>query len=175
MEILFQFIKENLDLIVLYGTTFSILALFIIIIQGVKLSKLDKKYKSLARNMEGKNIEEIIHRYYEKIEQLDIRMNNMDIHTEKIEQKLLKAVQKVGVIRFNAFDDMGGELSFALALLDGEQNGVILTSIYNRTSNVVYGKPVKKGKATVTLSVEELQALDRAKNNSLDEYVKMIS
>jgi len=175
MEQLFLFVKENIDLFVLYGAVFNVLALLIIGIQGLKIAKLKKRLGNLARNMEGKNVEEIIHYYYEKIDSIDIRMNKLDILAARIENKLLNCIQKVGVVRYNAFDDAGGELSFSLALLDEQYNGILLTSIYSRTNNVLYGKPVKKGRATVTLSVEELQALDRAKNNSLDEYSKMIS
>ena len=175
MEQLFAFVRENMDLFVLYGTAFNILALFIIITQGYRISKLNRRCSNLARNIEGKNIEEIINQYYEKIDYMDIRMNKMDVQTSKIEGKLLNCVQKVGIVRFNAFDDVGGELSFSLSLLDEQHNGIILTSIYSRSNNALYSKAVKKGKASGTLSVEELQALDRAKNNTLDEYAKMIS
>lgn len=175
MEQAFYFIKENIDLLVLYSVALNILAIIILGIQGIKISKVSKSHRNLSRNMEGKNVEEIIHQYYEKIDSMDIRMNKMDLQINKIEDKLLNCIQKVGIVRYNAFDNIGGELSFSLTLLDEHNNGVILTSIYSRTNNVVYGKPVKKGRASVTLSAEELQALDRAKNNTLDEYAKMIS
>ena len=175
MEQVLMFVKENFDFIVLYGAILNILALFIIIIQGLKINKLNKRYGNLARNIEGKNIEEIIDQYYEKIDSMDIRMNKQDVLISKIENKLTSCIQKVGIVRYNAFDDIGGELSFTLALLDEQHNGIIITNIYSRTNNITYGKPVKKGRATVSLSAEELQALDRAKNNSLDEYSRMIS
>lgn len=175
MEQVFAYVKENLYFIVLYGAILNILALFIIVIQGVKINKLKKRYENLARNNEGKNIEEIIHQYYEKIDSMDIRINKQDIQISKVENKLIHCIQKVGIVKFNAFDDIGGELSFTLAVLDEQNNGIIITNIYSRSNNVTYGKTVKKGRATVALSAEELQALDRAKNNSLDEYSRMIS
>jgi len=175
MEQVFAYVKENLYFIVLYGAILNILALFIIVIQGAKISKIKKRYENLARNNEGKNIEEIIHQYYEKIDSMDIRINKQDIQISKVESKLINCIQKVGIVKFNAFDDIGGELSFTLAVLDEQNNGIIITNIYSRSNNVTYGKTVKKGRATVVLSAEELQALDRAKNNSLDEYSRMIS
>ncbi len=175
MEQAFIFLKENIELFVLYGLIFNIFALLIIITQGYRIKSLNKKYLNLSQNVEGKNLEEIINQYYEKIENVDIKMNKIEIRISTIEERLLNCIQRIGSVRFNAFDDIGGEQSFSLALLDEKNNGIILTSLYSRSSSVLYGKTVKKGKASVTLSVEELQALDRAKNNSLDEYAKMIS
>ncbi|KXG73855.1 DUF4446 family protein [Thermotalea metallivorans] len=175
MQWLFNFIKENSELLILYSAIANIFLIMMLILQANKISKLDKKYKNLARGMEDKNLEEIIYRYYEKIDQTDIRINKIDQRLAIVEGKLLKSIQKVGMVRYNAFHDIGGDLSFSIALLDEEHNGFILTSIYGRSNNVVYGKPIKKGKSSYTLSAEELQALDRAKNNSLDEYAKAIS
>ena len=175
MNIVFDFVKEYSELILLYSGTFNILALVMILVQGSKLSKLDKKCKDLARGVDNKNLEEIIHKYYEKVDQADIRVNQMNKKLEVMDERLLKCVQKVGMVRYNAFDDTGGDQSFSIALLDDQQNGFIITSIYGRNNSAMYGKPVKKGKASYALSAEEMQALDRAKNNTLDEYAKMIS
>ena len=175
MELFFSFIKENGELFILYSGIVNIFLLIMWIIQMSRTSRLDKKYNSLAKGLDGKNLEEIIYRYYERIDQADIHMNKIDQRLGMIEGKLLKSIQKVGIVRYNAFNDTGGDLSVSIALLDEEHNGFILTSIYGRSNTTVYGKPVKKGKSSYTLSVEELQALDRAKNNSLDEYARAIS
>lgn len=173
MKDIFVFIKQNAEIIVFYSGVVSILSLIILCIQGAKVSKLKKKYEILSNNITGKNIEEIIHQYYEKIDNLDIRMNKMDLLVEEIQNKLLCSIQKVGVVQYNAFDDIGGGLSFSIALLDEKNTGFVLTSIYSRNNSAVYGKPIKNGKSSHTLSAEELQALDRAKNKSLDEYEKI--
>ncbi|WP_129599777.1 DUF4446 family protein [Anaerophilus nitritogenes] len=174
MAQMFQFISNNMEIIIFYSALTSILLLILVFIQGRKFSRLKKKYERLSNNMEGKNIEEIIDQYYSKIDQLDIRMNNMDLSIEQIQHKILYSIQKVGIIQYNAFDDIGGTLSFSMALLDEQDNGILITSIYSRSNNVVYGKPIKKGKSSHSLSVEELQALDRAKRQSLNEYVKKV-
>jgi hypothetical protein len=167
--------QDNLYLIVFYGFSLNILAFIIIIIQGIRIKKLNKKLKNLTRGIEGKNLEEIVRQYFDKIDSIDIRMNKLDIQTTKIEEKLLNCIQKIGIVRYNAYDNVGGELSFSMTILDEENNGVILTSIFGRNNSCIYGKPIKKGRSNFTLSAEELQSLDRAKNNSLDEYSKMIS
>jgi hypothetical protein len=72
------------------------------------------------------------------------------------------SVQKVGIIRFNPFSDVGGDQSFSLALLDGSNNGVVVTSLYSREENRVYGKPIKGGQSEYSLSKEEKEAINKA-------------
>ncbi len=172
MEALFRFIDSNSTLLILYSIGINIILLFLFFINSFKFSKMEKMYRSLTRDMKGKNLEQLIHQYYEKIDGVDIRINNVDMQLTNIEEKLLKSIQHIGIVRYDAFDDMGGNLSFSLALLNQQHDGFILTSIYNRNNNVIYGKPIRGGKSSYQLSAEELQALDRAKANSLDEYVK---
>lgn len=175
MEMIFDFIESNYILMIFYSIVINIIVLLVFFIQRFKLSKIQRMYRSVTRDMKGKNLEELIHQYYEKIDSVDIRMNQIEREQEKIEQKLLKSIQHVGIVRYDAFDDIGGNLSFSLALLDEEQDGLVLTSIYSRNNSTVYGKPIRKGKSSYALSVEELQALDRAKENFLDEHIKTTS
>ena len=83
-----------------------------------------------------------------------------ELETLKKENKF--NVQKVGLIRFNPFKEIGGNQSFSLALLDGNENGVVITSLYTREGNRVYGKPIENGKSLHLLSEEENQAIERA-------------
>ena len=76
-------------------------------------------------------------------------------------------VQKVGVVRFRAFEDTGSDLSFAVALLDSEDNGVVLSSLFGRTESRVYAKPVEHGASSYLLSTEENEALSKAKKQTL--------
>lgn len=75
---------------------------------------------------------------------------------------VLHAIQHVGLVRFDAFDDMGGKLSFAAAFLDAEGNGVVLSSINGRSETRIYAKPVERGLSQITLSDEETEAIRRA-------------
>ena len=78
-------------------------------------------------------------------------------------------VQKVGIIRFNPFKEIGGNQSFSAALLDGNDSGIVITSLYSREGNRVYGKPVKTGTSDYLLSNEEKEAIEKAKQNQNDE------
>ena len=75
-------------------------------------------------------------------------------------------VQKIGIVRFNPFKEVGGNQSFSLALLDGNDNGIVITSLYTREENRVYGKPIKNGQSEYLLSEEEKKAIELAKNSN---------
>ena len=96
---------------------------------------------------------------------LNVKENNkrLDKEIEQIKNNLAFCIQKVGIVRFNAFENMGSDLSFAIALLDSNDNGVVISSIYSRESSSTYAKPIVNGKSAYSLSEEELQAINKAK------------
>jgi len=83
--------------------------------------------------------------------------------TDKGQQQLIEgAVRHVGLVRYDAFEDVGGRLSFSCALLDDHANGVVVTSINGRQDTRVYAKPVTGGKSGYNLSIEEEEAIRQA-------------
>ncbi len=90
-------------------------------------------------------------------------LNELDTRRQAIEANLALASQKVSIVRFNPFGDTGGDQSFAIAVLDGQDSGYVLTSIHGRQGTRVYVKPVDYGKSKYTLSTEEKLALKQAK------------
>jgi hypothetical protein len=93
------------------------------------------------------------------------RLSSLEKDVARVAEILPRSVQGVGVVRFNAFPDVGGAMSFSLALLDGRANGVILSVIHDREGARVYGKAVEGGTSSYQLSTEELQALALARGN----------
>ena len=79
-----------------------------------------------------------------------------------VDEDVRNCIQKVGIVRYSAFKDTGSDLSFALALLDEKNNGVILNGIYSREMSNIYAKPVENGKSTYTISKEEEEAIKKA-------------
>ena len=73
-----------------------------------------------------------------------------------------KTLQKIGIVRFNPFKEMGGEQSFAIAVLDASDNGIVITSLYGQDSNRIYAKPIGNGKSSYSLSKEEEKAVNKA-------------
>ena len=93
---------------------------------------------------------------------LNTRLTTLEGEAAELAATLPLAVQRVGLVRFNPFDDTGGDQSFALALLDAGGDGVVVSSLHTRTANRFYAKPVKAGHTTHALTTEERQALEQA-------------
>lgn len=140
---------------------FVFLVLFIIIF--ILYFKLYKKYKIFMSQSSGeKNIEELLIDYNHNIKEINIYNENLNSRIIKLEENIIKCYQKIGVKRYNAFPDMGNEMSYSIALLDDNNNGVIFTSIFTREYSQSYAKPVINGKTDRKLSEEEAIALKNA-------------
>ena len=95
---------------------------------------------------------------------LEAKIEELSGRLEKLEKKEPGFFQKLGLVRFNPFKEMGGDQSFALALLDKDNNGFIITSLSSRQGNRVFAKPLSRGISTYQLSEEEKEAVEKAKN-----------
>jgi len=91
----------------------------------------------------------------------------MSHELDELKQKSKISIQKIGVVRFNPFKNQGGNQSFVIALLDGNNDGVVITSLYTREENRVFGKPIKKGISVHALSGEEKKAIEMAQSSKL--------
>lgn len=166
---LVEMIKTDTFLLALFGIMILLLIGFAVIL--VKFSKLNKKYKNFMQKLgNGKNLEEDLETYMYRVDKVE--KQNMDIlsQVKNLENDLIKCIQKVGMVRYNAFKDTGSDLSFTLALLDENNDGVVLNGIYSREMSNIYAKPVEKGKSTYTLSEEEAQAIQKA--ISVNNFIK---
>lgn len=81
---------------------------------------------------------------------------------KEISKQSKASIQRVGIIRYNPFSNTGSDLSFSIALLDGNNNGIVITSLYSREGNSVYGKPIENGKSEYSLSEEEKKVIASA-------------
>lgn len=97
-----------------------------------------------------------------KVESLGRRLEDLEKGLGILGTELKSCIRRVGLVRFRAFDDVGCDLSFSMALLDAKSNGVVITSLYGRQESRVYAKPVKEGKSNYPLSPEEIEALHQA-------------
>lgn len=140
----------------------SVLLTLFIIISQLKTNKLVKKYNQLVNGIKGINIEDLLTNINKDINNINQDINGMEQNIKEIETKLSFAIRRIGFIRYNAFDDMGSQLSFSIALLDDFKNGFVLTSIYGRENTISYGKPIKNGTSNIPLSAEEMIVIDRA-------------
>ena len=164
MEIIMDFIKQDTFLLVWLIITVLLLLGFIIMIS--KLYSLNKKYRTFIEKLgNGKNIEEDLETYMYRVEKVEKQNAGITNYIKTLDEDLTKCIQKVGIVRYNAFKDTGSDLSFTLALLDEHNDGVVLNGIYSREMSNIYAKPIKNGKSTYTMSEEETQAVQKAINS----------
>jgi len=110
---------------------------------------------------EPQNLKEVLARFGD----LEKSFDKISQELENLKKEGKFAVQKVGIVRFNPFSGVGGDQSFSIALLDGNDNGMVITSLYTREGNRIYGKPVKNSGSEYLLSGEEKQAIEKAKSS----------
>ena len=161
MESIMEIIKtDNIQI--------SMVALVIILLIGfmillIRFAKLNKRYNNFMKKLgNGETLQEDLETYMYRVEKVEKQNAEISNNIKNIEHDLTKCIQKIGMVRYNAFKDTGSDLSFTLALLDENNNGVVLNGIYSREMSNIYAKPIEQGKSSYTLSEEEQQALQQA-------------
>lgn len=159
-----------LDITYLFIGLFALLLLLIIftIVQMVKLHKLTKKYNKFMTGNSAKNLEADIIGLFEdnKFMKAASEKNKKDIQI--LYQKLESAFQKIGIVKYDAFSQMGGQMSFCLALLDEKNNGFLINTVHSTDGCYSYTKEIRKGKCKISLGEEETKALEKAIGTELD-------
>lgn len=156
-------IQDNLALSVIGAVIIAILLLIWNIFLQFGVSRIKKNQQQLFSGKSGVDLEKTIIEHTKGIKELDKDIQDLFGISNQIHDLAKKSVHKVGVIRFNPFKDLGGDQSFSVALLDGENSGVVISSLHTREGNRVYSKPVEKGKAVkYPLTDEEQEAIKKA-------------
>ena len=170
-------IVVNYNFEVIFGLAIIIVFLFLVAVINIfRISFMRKKYNKLVKNVNGGSLEEIIMQHVEVVDDLKIQLNRLVDYCSELDSRLKLSLQKIGFIRYNAFNEMGSDLSFSIALLDDNLNGFVITSIYGREECNTYAKSVENGKSKYNLSTEEIQAIDRAiKSNIFNSSKSRIS
>ena len=151
----------------LIGIAVLVLILLILVIIALcKLKKLHRKYDRFMRGKDAESMEDTILSCIEKNEQID-QMNQMlreDIIGLRKNQR--RTYQTMGMVKYHAFREMSGDLSYALALLDQKDSGFVINSVYAKEGGYSYIKEIVNGESSIQLSEEEQAALDKAKSQS---------
>lgn len=127
-----------------------------------RTSRLDRRLRGLTRGEDGRSLEAMLDAHLDKVYAVAREVDDLAARSAILEAVQRKAVQHVGLVRFNPFEDTGGNQSFALAMLDANGDGFVVSSLHARTLTRVYGKAVVGGKAEAALSDEESEALRQA-------------
>lgn len=160
-------VLNSLQPYIIIGLSVLIIILLIMVIVALKsINRLEARYRKLTRGMNNKNLEEIIVGYLNNIDEFKDEAEKIKEDQNSLEEKIKKCVQKVSILRYKAFDDIGSDLSFSIALLDDKNDGIILTGIYGRNDSTVYAKPIDNGISRYDLSDEEIEVLEDALNKA---------
>ncbi len=160
-----QTLQVALLIIVLVGVVF----LFTMITQtNQKVNRLKRRYDLLLRGQENLNLEEYMTIIGKTLYDHDEKLKKLLMELDEQEGALANALTKTGFVRYSAFSDEDGERSWSLALLDRNDNGVLITTIFGRGGTTTFAKHIDKGTAEVELSEEEQQAIALATENKND-------
>lgn len=155
---MFDFINQNVIIIAVSFLLVWLLLLTFFLIKTII------HYRRLVSKSKKKDLKNLLDEILTKIDEQEKRTQELKQASKDLEQKNLKNLQNIGFLRFNPFSDTGGDQSFVLSMLDGEENGIVLSSLHSRGVTRVYAKEVKKGKEGqgFKLSKEEKEAIQKA-------------
>lgn len=160
-----EFFGISLEWIILIVVNFFLILLlfFMNLANRSKIKKLKSKYYKFMNGLSGASMEDVLDNCIEKVNGVVEKSKELEYQLNAVERNMYYCVQKVGVIRYNAFDNVGSDLSFSIAMLNNNDDGLVISSLYSRDSSSTYAKPVAGGKSRYALSAEELQAIDNAR------------
>lgn len=147
--------------VVVLGLVVVALALWLAVLQRSE-SRLRSRLRRILSDNGGAGLDEVLDGQGKRIEQLASRVDGLNALERELEAMSRLALQKVGVVRFNPFQDSGGDQSFAIALLDQGGTGVVLSSLHGRAETRIFAKQVTNGRSRHALSDEEQQAIRTA-------------
>jgi uncharacterized protein YoxC len=144
----------------------NIILIIVVIALIAYVIYLNRKYLSFMKKIgNGNNLDEMLKEYLADVKQVKQDNSEIRAYYTKLDNDISSSIQKIGLVRYNAFKDVGSDLSFAIALLDRENNGVVFNGIYGSESSNIYAKPIKKGESSYQLSDEEKYAIEIAEQN----------
>lgn len=154
---------ENIEVIVAGLILIVVIQWIVLLSVGGKLKKLRKSYRAMMEGTGVENLEGIIAAIKE--EQALLKQER-ELHAGKIaqlEQRVPQQKSNIAIKRYNAFSNTGSDMSFSVAIVNDERDGVVLTSIHSREGAYIYGKPIEKGQSKYSLTPEEQDVIQEAK------------
>lgn len=166
---LFELDGAVVMLVAMIACLLAVVAIFVCIVMLIKNSKLKRAYNRFMMGKDTESMEEMIYTRFQEIEELKRNNNENRQNIDKLFDKMLTTFQKVGIVKYDAFNEMGGKLSFSLCMLDERDNGYVINAMHSREGCYTYIKEIVGGKSYIELGDEEKKALDRALAGQGDE------
>lgn len=159
---LVKFIEAHDAALLLMSMLLILVLLILVICTMVRLSSMNSRYRAMMRGSTKDDLEGMLIQHVRKVEEVEAVNVRILEENELIRQFIRQTLVRVASVRFRAFEDMGGDLSYAVALLDANNDGVIFSSIFAREDSRSYIKPIKNGSSEYPLSDEEKSVLQEA-------------
>ncbi|HET9436284.1 MAG TPA: DUF4446 family protein [Candidatus Limnocylindrales bacterium] len=128
-------------------------------VEARRIGRLSRRIAALTRGSDERSLEAILEAHLTRVHEVVRDLDQVEARTAVLERDLKRAFSRIGLVRFNPFEDTGGNQSFALALLDANGDGFVVSSLHARNMTRVYAKAVSGGKSDAALSDEEARAL----------------
>lgn len=162
MDIMNYVVNNTSYMIAILGVLMIVMYLLIINLY-YNLNYMKKRYKKMMTGVDdGANLERMLLGHIDETRSVAQENEKLKAENKRIDDLLKRALTRVSVVRFRAFEDMGSDLSYSVALLDSHNNGVVMSSIFGREDSRSYVKPIENGNSTYQLTAEEEQALREA-------------
>lgn len=157
-----QYLGFDSDYIIIGLTAAVLILLILFIINICQMRKLKKNYKIFMSGKAAKNLEDTLIKRLDQVDSLLESNKQNDKNIKLLSKNMQVTYQKMGLIKYDAFHEMGGKLSFSLAMLDMKNNGFIINAMHTREGCYTYIKEIVDGNSIIVLSGEEQEALNRA-------------
>jgi hypothetical protein len=149
--------QETLSIMAIAAVAVAAVSLALVLSLGTRVRRMRRAFRGRPQPQRGQQQGRAEEPELFALEMAGLREETMALH-----DAVARAVQRVGLVRFDAFEDLGGMLSFAVAMLDKEGSGVVLSSSNGRNETRIYAKPIEHGASRINLSGEEEEAIRRA-------------
>lgn len=159
-------LKNNMEFVLIgvaVAALFFLVMFIITIVNIVQIKKLKKKYEKFMSSSDAQTLEDTIANHLNEIDGLISSNAENKKNVEKLNNQIQFAFQKVGLVKYDAFQEMGGKLSFSLCLLNEKEDGFIINAMHSREGCYTYIKEIISGNCVIILSDEEKEALEMAK------------
>ena len=160
--------------IIAFAVVIIVLFLYCILLQ-TKINALTKRYEYFMAGENGVSLERKLAVEVKELRDSAESIEQLFQQQQSIHATQQNTFQKIGFVKYNAFENIGNDLSFALTLLDGNNNGVCISSVYGRSESRIFSKPIVKGKSLAGLSQEEMESLNEALGTKSNEETLLSS
>ena len=162
-----ELLGNNETFLVIFLLVLVIVLLVLVIYQIYSVSRMKSRYQEMMRGVEGANLEgahreSMLLAHIKEMKGVAEESRKLKEENRRLDALLQTATTRIGIVRFSAFADMGSDLSYAVAMLDSHNNGVIFSSIFAREDSRSYVKPIEAGRSSYKLTREEAEALEKA-------------